>query len=147
MKRTCWAIGNWRCCLSREVASTIPAGSTIIHWVLCGFICDSLCQLITIKPINMYIARAKVQFKINTPVDTCAFQTGRQLYSAVPAMSLGLYFWHNFCGMKPTCRTIDSWWCCLSLEFDPCWFHDISWVPLWVYMRFPMPEHHNQTYK
>ena len=66
MKRTCWTTGSWRCCLSLEVVSSIPAGSTIIYWFLCGFICVSLCQSINIKPTNMYIASARAQFKINT---------------------------------------------------------------------------------
>ena len=54
------------CCLSLEVVSSIPAGSTIIYRFLCGFICVSLCQSIKIKPTNMYIASARAQFKINT---------------------------------------------------------------------------------
>ena len=33
---------------------------------LCEFICASLCQSIKIKPTNMYIASARVQFKIDT---------------------------------------------------------------------------------
>ena len=54
MKRTCWTTGSWRSCLSMEVVSSIPAGSTIIYRFLCGFICVSLCQNIKIKP-NKYI--------------------------------------------------------------------------------------------
>ena len=57
---------EWVCCLSLEVVSSIPAGSTIIYRFLCGFICASLCQSIKIKPTNMYIASARAQFKINT---------------------------------------------------------------------------------
>ena len=53
LKRTCWATGSWQSCLSLEVMMSIPAGSTIIHRFLCGFICLSLCQSITIKPTNM----------------------------------------------------------------------------------------------
>ena len=66
VKRTCWTTGSWRSCLSLEVVSSIPAGSTIIDRFLCGFICVSLCQSIKIKPTNMYIASARAQFKINT---------------------------------------------------------------------------------
>ena len=50
MKRTCWTTGSWRSCL----VSSIPAGSTIIHRFLCGFICVSLCQSIKIKT-NKYV--------------------------------------------------------------------------------------------
>ena len=28
-------------------------------------------------------------------------------------------------------------------EFDPRWVHDNLSVPLWIYMRFPVPEHQN----
>ena len=54
MKRTCWTTGSWRSCLSLEVVSSIPAGSTIIYRFLCGFLFVSLCQSIKIKP-NKYI--------------------------------------------------------------------------------------------
>ena len=62
---TCWTTGCWWSCLSLEVVSSIPAGSKIIYRFLCGFICVSLCQSIKIKPINMDIASARAQFKIN----------------------------------------------------------------------------------
>ena len=55
VKRTCWTTGSWRSCLSLEVVSSIPAGSTIIYRFLCGFICVSLCQSIKVKPTNIYI--------------------------------------------------------------------------------------------
>ena len=54
MKRMCWTTGIWRSCLSLEVMSSIPAGTTIIYRFLCGFICISLCQSIKIKPTNIY---------------------------------------------------------------------------------------------
>ena len=66
VKRTCWTTSSCRSCLSLEVVSSIPAGSTVIYRFLCGFICVSLCQSIKIKPTNMYIASARAQFKINT---------------------------------------------------------------------------------
>ena len=65
MKRTCWTTGSWRSCLSLEVVSSIPTGSTIIYRFLCGFICVSLCRSIKFKPTNMHIASARAQFKIN----------------------------------------------------------------------------------
>ena len=55
VKRTCWITVSWRSCLSLEVVSSIPAGSTIIYRFLCGFICVSLCQSIKIKATNMYV--------------------------------------------------------------------------------------------
>ena len=66
VKPTCWTTGSWWSCLSLEVVSSIPVGSTIIYRFLCGFICVSLCQSIKIKPTNMYIASARAQFKIST---------------------------------------------------------------------------------
>ena len=44
MKRSCWTTGSWWCCLSLEVVSLIPAGSTIIYRFLCGCICVSLAR-------------------------------------------------------------------------------------------------------
>ena len=58
--------GSWRCCLRLEVVSSIPIRTTIIHRFLCGFLCDSLCHTIKIKPIKMHITSANVQFEINT---------------------------------------------------------------------------------
>ena len=54
MKWTCWATGGWQCCLSLEVASSIPTWSTIICRFLYRFICISLCQGINIKHIYIY---------------------------------------------------------------------------------------------
>ena len=55
MKRTCWTTASWRSCLSLEVVSSIPAGSTIIYRFLCGFLCVSLCPSLKIKPTDMYM--------------------------------------------------------------------------------------------
>ena len=83
----------------------------------------------------MYISQRKSKFLktirspyiLNTPgrsskltptgveIDTCASQMGCQLSSAASGMSLGLCYWHNFSGMKRSCRTTGSWWYCLSL--------------------------------
>ena len=152
VKRTCWTTGSWRSCLSLEVVSSIPAGSTIIYRFLCGFICVSLCQSIKIKPTNMYIASARAQFKKLThtgvEIDTCAFQTGCQLFSAATGMSLEFlarFQWRE-------AYVLDNWQLAElpqsgGREFDPRRVHDNLSVPLWVYMRFPVPEHQNQTNK
>ena len=55
MERTCWTTGSWWCCLSLEIVILIPAGSTIIYWLLLGFICVFLCQSIKIKPTTMVL--------------------------------------------------------------------------------------------
>ena len=149
VKRTCWTTGSWRSCLSLEVVSSIPAGSTIIYRFLCGFICVSLCQSIKIKPTKMYIASARAQFKINTHrcwIDTCAFQTGCQLSSAATGMSLELRFLARFQWREA--YVLDNWQLAElpqsgGREFDPRRVHDNLTVPLWVYMRFPVPEHQN----
>ena len=127
VKRTCWTTGSWRSCLSLEVVSSIPPWSTIIYRFRCGFICVSLCQSIKIKPTNMYIASARVQFKINTQVlklTPCAFQTGGQLSSAATGTSLELRFWRKFDGVKRTCWTTGSWRSWISLEV-------VSSIPAW----------------
>ena len=63
IKRTCWTAGSWRSCLSLEVVSSIPAGSTILYRFPCGFICVSLCQSIKIKPTNMYVCMLEIRFQ------------------------------------------------------------------------------------
>ena len=62
MKWMCRTTGHWWCCLSAEVVSSIPAGSTIIVWFLCGFIFVSLCQSIKIKPAKMIYMRVPQKF-------------------------------------------------------------------------------------
>ena len=136
MKRTCLATGSWRCCLSLEIVSSIPAGSTIIYRFLSGFICVSPYQSIKMKPAKIYIASARTQFKINTHNCTCAFQTGCQLSSAASGMSLGLCFltqfqWHET-------NELDNW---LLAVLSQSGGHEFN--PRRVYMRFPVPEHQN----
>ena len=155
MKRTCWTAGSWRSCLSLEVVSSIPAGSTIIYRFLCGFICVSLCQGIKIQPTNMYIAsagpgRSSKLTHTGVEFDTCAFQTDCQLSSAASVMSLELCFFTQF--QWHEANVLDSWQLVElpqsgGREFDPRRVHDNLSVPLWVYMRFPVPEHQNQTNK
>ena len=36
VERTCWAVGSWRCRLSLNILSSIPAWSTTIYRFLCG---------------------------------------------------------------------------------------------------------------
>ena len=81
-------------------------------------------------------------------IDTCAFQTGCQLPRAASGMSLGLCFltqfqWHE-------AIVLDKWQLAElpqsgGREFDPRRVHDNLSVPLWVCMRFPVPEHQNYT--
>ena len=150
VKRTCWTTGSWRSCLSLEVVSSIPAWSTIIYRFLCGFICVSLCQSIKIKPTNMYIASARAQFKINThrcwnwhhvhsrQVVSCPVQPRARHWSCV---FLARFQWRE-------AYVLDNWQLAElpqsgGREFDPRLVHDNLSVPLWVYMRFPVPEHQN----
>ena len=69
--RDAYVLDNW------QLAELPQSGGREFdpHWVhfnlsvYCGFIiCISLCQSIKIKPTNMYIASARVQFKIKTQV-------------------------------------------------------------------------------
>ena len=120
MKRTCWATGSWRCCLSLEVMSSISTGSTIICRILCRFICVSLCQSIKIKPTNMYIASARAHFKINThgywKWHLC-IPGGLSIVQCRLGHVIGImfFFLHNFSSMKRTCWTTGSWWCCVEV--------------------------------
>ena len=107
-------------CLSLKVVSSIPAGSTIIHRFLCGFICVSLCQSIKIKPTNMYVASARAQFKINT--HRCwnwhlCIPDGLSVVQCSHGHVIGVaFFWRDFSGVKRTCWTSGSWRSCLSMK-------------------------------
>ena len=93
VKRTCWTTGSWRSCLSLEVVSSIPAGSTIIYRFLCGFICVSLCQSIPIKPTNMYVCmyvcvRGCVGAWVRACMCTCIYACGAGFHVRPGACSI-----------------------------------------------------------
>ena len=84
-------------------------------------ICASLSQSIKIKPTNMYIARARAQFKIHTQMSKLTPVHSKQVVnSPVPprACHWDCVLAHNFSGMKRTCWTTGSWRCYLSLELS-----------------------------
>ena len=79
-------------------------------------------------------------------VYACAFQTGCQLSSAATGTSLELRFLARFQWREA--YVLDNWQLAElpqsgGREFDPRLVHDNLSVPLWVYMRFPVPEHQN----
>ena len=79
----------------------------------------SLCQSIKIKPTNMYISSSRAQFKIDTRVLKLTPVHSRRVVNCPVqprACQWDCVLWHNFSGMKRTCWTTGSWWCCLSLE-------------------------------
>ena len=89
----------------------------------------------------------RAQFKLtHTGVETCAFQTGCQLSSAASGMSLELCFLTQF---KWRDAHVLVNWQLADLpksggrEFNPRRVHDVLWVPLWVYMLFPVSKHQN----
>ena len=149
VKCACWTPGSWRSCLSLEVASSIPTGSTIIHRFLCGFICDSLCQSIKIEPTNMFIACVRAQFKINT--HRCwnwhlCIPDGLSVVQCSLGHVIGVAFLTQYQWREA--YVLDTWQLAElprsgGREFDPHRVHDNLSVPLWVYMRFPVPEHQN----
>ena len=150
VKRTCWTTGSWRSCLSLEVVSSIPAWSTIINRFLCGFICVSLCQSIKIKPTNMYIASARAQFKINTHRCWNWHHVHSRQVVSCPVQPRARYWSCFFLARFQWCEAyvLDNWQLTElpqsgGREFDPRLVHDNLSVPLWVYMRFPVPEHQN----
>ena len=76
-------------------------------------------------------------------IDTRAFQMGCHLSSGASGMSLELCFWHDFSGIK---QVLDNWPLAELPQrggrgFEPRRVHDDLSVPLWVYIRFPVPEH------
>ena len=113
MKWTCWTTGSWWSCLSLEVVSSIPAGSTIIYRFLCGFICISLCQSINIKPTNMYIYILSMCVSIYVPIDYFLFslqiqchcglfedQVPLDLLSAYPIFKWSAVTWQGWYGTR-----------------------------------------------
>ena len=94
-------------------SGSIPVGSTIIYrFFLGGFKCVSLCQSIKIKPTNMYITSTRAQFKIKTH-GCCNWHLcipdGLSIVQCYLGHVIGIAcFWHNFSGMKRTCRSIPT---------------------------------------
>ena len=79
-------------------------------------------------------------------IDTCAFQTGCHLSGAASGMSFELRFFTQLQWREA--YVLDNWQLAElpqsgGREFDPRRVHDNLSVPLWVYMRFPVPEHQN----
>ena len=143
---------SWRCCLSLEVVSSIPAGSTINYRFLGWFICDSRCQSIKIKRTYIYIyisaapGRSSILTHIGVEIDTCAFKMGCQLSSA--ASGIGIVFidtiavaWSDRAGKLAMLPQPGG------CEFNPRLVHEKLSLPLCVYIRFLVPEHQNQTNK
>ena len=136
-----------------KVVSSIPTGSTIIYRFLCGFICVSLCQGINIKPTNTYIASARAQFRINTHGwwnwHLC-ISDGLSVVEYSLGHVIGIVFLTQFQWREAI--VLDNWQLAElpqseGREFDPRRVHDNLSVPLWVYMRFPEPEHQDITNK
>ena len=110
MKRTC-ITGSWRYCLSLEVVSSIPAGSTIIClclW-LCGFICVSQCHSVRIKPANVYLIlyctrcykRIRIRIIICIPeqmMTSCRLDSWRQtMKSIIKHFNVAAIFLSSIC--------------------------------------------------
>ena len=91
-----------------------------------------------------------VQFVRVLKIDTCAFQTGCQLSSAASGTGLGhvigIVFLTQF--QLLDVNVLDNWQLVVlpqsgDREFNPRRVHDNSSVPLWGYIRFPVPEQQN----
>ena len=115
VKRSCWTTGSWRSCLSLEVVSSIPAGSTIIYRFLCGFICVSLCQSIKIKPTNMCICMCVcmcVCWHLCIPDWLSVVQCSLGHLIGIVFFDTISVAWSD----RAHCWTTGSWRSCLSLE-------------------------------
>ena len=69
MKRTCWTIGSWWCCIR-----SIPAWFTIIYWFFCGVRCVSplpskLNQQLYIKYVHWTILKNVIE--ISNKMNSC----------------------------------------------------------------------------
>ena len=98
------------------------------------------------SPHQVLPGRSSKLTHTDVEIDTCAFQTGCQLSSAASGMSLELRFLTQFQWREA--YVLDNWQLAElpqsgGREFDPRRVHDNLSVPLWVYMRFPVPEHQN----
>ena len=124
----------------------------ILFHNVCAFICVSLCQrpraskLNQQKCISPAPGHSSKLTHTGVESDTCAFQTGCQLSSAASGMSLGLclltpFQWHK-------AIMLENWQLAVlpqsgGRKLNPRRVHDNLSVPLWVYMRFPVPDHQN----
>ena len=75
VEQTCWTTRSWWCCLSLNILSSIPAWSTTFSRLLCrlnAFPCASVSKINT---TNVYITRAKAQFKTQSWKDTMIYNT------------------------------------------------------------------------
>ena len=78
-------------------------------------------------------------------IDTCVFQ----MYSVVQCILghvIGIVFFTQF--QWHEANVLDNWQLAVlcqsgGREFDPRRVHNDLSVPLWIYMRFPVPAHQN----
>ena len=100
---------------------------------------------------NMYIASARAQFKINT--HRCwnwhlCIPDGLSVVQCSLGHVIGIVFFTQFQWHEAI--VLDNWKLAELPQsggrgFEPHRVHDNLSVPLWVYMRFPVSEHQNQT--
>ena len=139
-----WAqVSVWRSWIQSQPGPQWFIGSFVGLYVFPCARASKLNQQICISPAPV---RSSKLTHTDVEINTCAFQTGCQLSSAASGMSLGLclltqFKWHE-------ANVLDNWQLavlpqCKGCEFNPCRVHDDLSVPLWVYMRFPVPEHQN----
>ena len=103
--------------------------------LVCMYVCVYVCMYVWLTHTGVEI-------------DTCAFQTGCQLSSAALVMSMELCFFTQFQWREAYVLDNCNWQLAElpqsgGREFDPRRVHDNLSVPLWVFMRFPVPGHQN----
>ena len=135
--------GEYHDFISHLLKSTPPAVQISIIWLACVCMYVCMSQQTCISPAP---GRSSKLTHTGVEIDTCAFQTGCQLSSAATGMSLELRFLARFQWREA--YVLDNWQLAElpqsgGREFDPRRVHDNLSVPLWVYMRFPVPEHQN----
>ena len=109
-----------------------------------AFPCARASKLNKQKSISPAPGRSSNLTHTGVEIDTCALQTGCQLSNLASGLSLGLcvltqFQWHE-------AIVLDNWQLAGlpqsgGREFNPHRVHDNLSVPLWVYMRFRVPEH------
>ena len=143
----CWTTGSWRSWSVWRSWVQIPAGSTIIYQFLCGFIsipcarASKLNQQICISPVPGCSSKLTTQVLKLTPVHSrivsCPVSLGLSLeLRFFLAISVA---WSVRAGQLAAGGVASVW---RSWVWSPPGPRTLS-VPLWVYMRFPVPEHQN----
>ena len=149
VKRTCWTTGSWRSCLSLEVVSSIPAWSTIFIGSFVGlyaFPCARASKLNHQICISPAPGRSSKLTHTGVEIDTMCIPDRLSVVQCSHGHVIGVAFfgaisvaWSVRAGQLAAGGVASVWRSWVRSPPGPRYLS----VPLWVYMRFPVPEHQN----